>query len=343
MAYGVLCNGKVKMMISLEQTDWLYALPLPWVAWWLKKWLPLQKIKTDKPPSVIHPYTDLMIELSQLSRRPWTNWPWLWLLGCSAMIIALCQPHWNGGSNIQSHRDYILAIDISGSMRARDFEINGKAVSRLDMLKNVVNHFLEQRQGDRVGVIVFGDEAYTLAPVTADLTLIKQLISNIENGMAGEKTALGTAIALGVQRLLAHRPRGQTLIIFTDGANTTGAVSPLAAMQLAKQNNVHLFTIGIGRNEKVLFPRGSLTTNELTEIALDTALLQRLATETGGKHYTVDNSQKLQQIITDIENIAPKPMDTPDESGRNIFWLPLLICLLLMLANEWRWKIFPHE
>lgn len=331
-------------MLTLAQPYWLLALPLPWLAWWLKKFLRPPKMASNQVlPSLLHPHSDLLLELAQAT-RPWQQWPWLWLLGCSMLILALARPEWPAAQSTPSQRDYLLAIDISGSMRTRDSALNGQPVSRLAMLKQVVGDFLQQRQGDQVGVIAFADEAFTLAPITADLALVNKLIAEIDQGVAGEKTALGTAIALGVQRLIAHRPRGQTLLVMTDGANTAGAVSPLAAMQIAKDNGVRINTIGIGGSGPALFPRGPVAGDELAAMPLDTALLQRIAAETGGKYYAAADARALQRIIADVERIAPVPRDNARiPASIDISWLPLIIGLLLILGEEGRrrWRVFP--
>ena len=237
-------------MFEFASFAWLLALPLPFLVW---RWL--QRRAPRKQAALFHPHAQLLAQLAAELPTRARRWPWLWLAGCMLLILALARPQW-----VTLHpddypgRDLMFAIDVSGSMRAEDFVVADHRVNRLDMVKAVVDRLLAHRPGDRAGLIVFGDDAFTLSPVTHDLVLVRSLLHDIKNGIAGEKTALGDAVALAVKRLRDRPPQSRILFLFTDGANTAGQFSPADALALAKQYKVRIYTVGIGRTGKVAYP-----------------------------------------------------------------------------------------
>lgn len=332
-------------MITLGYPWLLATLPLLWFFWrsFARRWP--SESATKASSALLHPHAELFATLAnEPKQRPGV--PWTLLLGFSALLVALAQPRWINVNDLSEHygRDLILALDVSGSMRALDFfDTSGATIDRLSMLKQVVSKFLAQRQGDRVGIIVFGDDAYTLAPLTSDLNVLARMLQSIENGIAGEKTAVGNAIALGVERL-AHRPsNSRTLILFSDGSNTTG-IAPLIALEQAKQKGVRIYTVAIGRDGKVPFPRGTLDSPTLTEIPMDKNLLRHIAKETGGEFYQADITADFEQIFAQIDNRSTSVATTPKAYPyTELYHLPLMVGLWLLLWQRWRTTrlIFP--
>ncbi len=327
-------------MLQLATPLWLLALPLPWLLWQAS----IRFMKNRAVPhraAIIHPQAVL---LSQLSRSATTNkaTPWLWLIGCMLLIIALSRPQWFSDNEYPGQgRDFMLAIDLSGSMRALDYTIDNMPVSRLDMLKRVVTGFLDHRQGDRAGLIVFADDAFTLTPVTTDLGLLKTVVDQIRNGIAGEKTALGTAIMLAVKRLQDHEHPSRILILFTDGTNTAGTIQPLDAALLAHKHGIRIYTVGIGSQGIVPFPRGPVEPPEMAELPLDETTLRTIATETGGRYYHATDMESMQQIVKDIEQLETLPIEeNPLIKRQEIYGLPLGIGLGLLLIS---WFRSPHD
>lgn len=330
-------------MITLAHPLWLLLLPAPALVWWLLRrgrW-PIFKRKSGAAAAagVIHPYADLLHNLAADSGPARSRFPWLWMLGCSLLVIALARPLWldEAQPGWHSGRDIMLAIDVSGSMRALDFTLEDKPVSRLAMLKHVVDEFLQQRHGDRVGLVVFADDAYTLVPVTADAGIARRMVKGLRHGVIGEKTALGPAIALAVKRLKERQPAARLLILLTDGTHTTGEIRPDTALALARHYNVRIYTLGIGSNKEVLFPKGPAIDPELTRLPLDEALLTRIAETTGGQYFRVGRTGDMTAAIRAIEQL-----ETIDIADRSLppraewYWLPLLLGLALLGAHHLR-------
>ncbi len=311
-------------MLNLAQPLWLLLLPLPLLLW---RWAHQHPAKSSTAPALLHPHAALLNKLQQ-QLSPKQKFPWLWLIGCALIITALSRPQWQA-QEIQS-RNFMLAIDVSGSMRAIDFSHDNQTISRLDMLKQVVTDFIDQRQNDRIGLIVFADDAYTLAPLTTDKRLLKQFLSQVKNGMAGEKTALGQAIALGVKRLQHQPANSRTLILLTDGTQSAGDITPERALQIAKDYQVRIYAIGIGTHGKVFFPRGPMEKPDYKEVPLDEATLQWLASESNGRYYRATATEELAQIIRDVEQLETVAITNNNlSSPQEWYWLPLLGGLLL--------------
>ncbi len=317
-------------MLSLATPLWLLALPLPLVFWWLAQ--QRQQKQAVQNMALYHPQAALLASLSQQTRH---SLPWFWLLGCTLLFLALSRPQWLGDTEHQG-RNFMLAIDISSSMKAQDFFINGRAVNRLDTVKHVVNRFIEQRQGDRIGLIVFADDAYTLAPISSDLQLIKRLVKDIDQGMAGQRTAMGQAIALGVKRLERLEGKSRNLILLTDGSNTAGEIHPLNALEIAKLHQVKIYSVGVGNPGKVLFQRGPVEDPDFIEVPLDEALLQQLANESGGHYYRAGDTGSLEQIMTDIEELETIALEDLNNPPQEWYLLPLLTGLVLLALAQWR-------
>lgn len=324
-------------MLTLATPWCLLLLPLPWLLW--RTALKQQRNSSDNI-AIIHPQTELLMRLNtSTTQRPL---PWLWLLGCTLLLLALARPQWWDNQQHQG-RNFLLALDASSSMRAQDFAENGQPVSRLEMVKRVVENFVNQRQGDRLGLLVFGDDAFTLAPLTSDLDLIRHHLKQIKDGMAGQKTALGQAIALGVQRLREQDERSRILVLLTDGSNTSGNIHPLQALAMAKANKVRIYTIGIGSNAQVMFPRGPVEGAQLATLPMDESLLQQLAQQSGGRYYRAAAPGELEHIISDIEQLETITLNDDQVQPREWYVVPLLLglcCLALAGLREQR-EVLP--
>ena len=328
-------------MLEFAAPLWFFTLPLPWLAWIGAARFRGRASVSSRPAALLHSQADVLAELTAQPLSRHAHLPWLWIVGCVLLMTALARPQWvESAPNTYKGRDFLLAIDVSGSMRAQDFIVDGKTLSRLDMLKRVVNQFLAERHGDRIGLIVFADDAYTLAPLTSDMNIVRALLDEVRHGMAGEKTALGTAVALAVQRLQYNSQgssKSRALILLTDGSNTAGAISPDAATLLAKQEGVRIYSVGIGSHRQVPFPRGTKETPAITEMPFDEDLLRRMAEKTGGHYYAASNTEEMRRIISDIEQM--EKIDIVDDAAMlrtEWYWLPLIIGLALLLIHQAR-------
>jgi len=225
-----------------------------------------------------------------------------WLL----LVIATARPQWLGDPVELpiSGRDLLLAVDLSGSMRTKDFELGGERLDRLTALKAVAGPFIEKRVGDRIGLILFGDQAYVQAPLTFDRSTVESLLDEAAIGLAGDRTAIGDAIGLALKRVTPDEARRQVLILLTDGANTAGQVQPLKAAELAARQGLKVYTIGIGAEamevRRLFF---SQTVNPSAD--LDEKTLKNIAETTGGRYFRARDSAELDKIYALLDRLEP--------------------------------------
>ncbi len=268
----------------------------------------------------------------------------LLVLAWSALVTATARPQWTGEPVTlpTSGRDLMLAVDISGSMGTEDLQLRGQIVNRLTVVKNVVSQFVAAREGDRVGLILFGTNAYLQAPLTFDLATVNRLLTEAPVGIAGGKTAIGDAIGLAVKRL-RQRPEGErVLILLTDGANNVGEVAPVKAAELATQEEIRIYTIGVGADEmrlpSIFGVFGSRVVNPSAE--LDENTLTAIADATGGRYFRAQNTAKLMEIYEIID--AMEPIEQEAETYRPtaaLYHWPLAggwLIIMFLLVCDWR-------
>lgn len=259
---------------------------------------------------------------------------WLaWLL----LVVASARPQWLGDP-VQlplAGRDLMLAVDVSGSMEQQDYRLEGQVTSRLDVVKAIGGRFIEERSGDRLGLILFGSQAYLQTPLTFDRKTVRTMLNEAVIGLAGLQTAVGDAIALGVKRLRLQPEDNRVLILLTDGATSAGSLAPLDAAQIASQFGVRVYTIGIGAGEiggqsrfGMLVHRGQ---------ALDPATLKEIARITGGRYFEATDAQQLEQVYAELNRLEPSIRDTRSlRPVRSLYVWPagaaLVISILLALA-----------
>ncbi|HEX5636526.1 MAG TPA: VWA domain-containing protein, partial [Gammaproteobacteria bacterium] len=238
-------------------------------------------------------------------------------LAWCCLIFATMRPQWLGDQvDIPvSGRDLMLAVDLSGSMQIPDFEINGRTVDRLTAVKLVASEFINRRSGDRVGLILFGEQAYLQTPLTFDLKTVNTLLDESFIGMAGDATSIGDAIGLAIKRLQDKQKNSRVLILLTDGANTAGEISPLKAAELAADQGLKIYTIGIGADELLrhtLF--GVQRINPSAD--LDEKTLNAIAEKTGGQYFRAHNTKELNKIYSMLDEL--EPVEQESESFRPI-------------------------
>ncbi|MEC7455247.1 MAG: VWA domain-containing protein [Pseudomonadota bacterium] len=231
-------------------------------------------------------------------------------------------------------RDILLAVDISGSMEREDMIINGRQVNRLYAVKSVVSDFVNTREGDRLGLILFGERAYLQTPLTFDTKTLRDLLIEAQIGFAGNGTAIGDAIGLSVKKLKERPDSNRVLILLTDGSNTAGVLSPSEASDIAKKAKVKIYTIGIGdgrQRNQVLF--GQTLVNQNND--LDERTLTAIADLTGGKYFRARDPRELRSIYDQLNKL--EPIDQDEELLRpitSLFHWPLalfLTCSLLII------------
>ncbi len=311
-------------------------LPLPLVIRWL---LPtLLKEGCDKTAEIRFPALHRLSAVfpSYGLRKSKQNITFFCLLFLSwiLLIIALMQPEKvDQFRQIKNHGyDLMLAVDISGSMQALDFSTPDKAISRLDVTKEVVGNFIKGRQGDRLGLIVFGQHAYLSVPLTLDTLSVDRMLHDVLPGMAGNATAIGDAIGLAV-RTLRERPEGsRVLILLTDGEDNSSSIPPVEAAKLAKQYGIRIYTVGIGKKGLVPFPN-PLGGYGMVEVAMDEELLQEIAQETGGHYFLATNQQMLASIYANINELEKSEANETLFLIREPLYLyPLALSLFVLFA-----------
>ncbi len=239
--------------------------------------------------------------------------------------------------------DIVLAVDASGSMRAMDFEIAGKMVDRLEVVKDVVEEFIGKRPNDRIGLVAFSGMAYTICPITLDHDWLESNLERVQIGMIEDGTAIGSAIAASLNRIKETEAKDKIIILLTDGRNNAGRIPPKAAAEAAKALNVRIYTIGAGKKGLAPYPVKNMfgeTVLKPIEIEIDEKLLKDIADMTGGKYYRATDTESLKKIYDEIDKLEKTPME---ESGYNIykelfpiFLVPALGILLIevILSNS---------
>jgi Ca-activated chloride channel homolog len=266
------------------------------------------------------------------------------LLAWALLVFAAARPQWLGPPEDvpRSGRDLMLAVDTSGSMSIEDMQLGGSPAPRFAAIQAIASDFIKRRQGDRVGLILFGTRAYLLVPLTFDLKTVGRQLSDATIGLAGRETAIGDALGLAVKRL-RDRPEDQrVLILLTDGVNTAGELDPRKAIELAAANHVRVYTIGIGAEAlRVDSLFGSRIVNPSAD--LDEAMLRRMAEATGGRYFRARNSDELADVYRTIDQL--EPVADTKESLRPVdewYWAPLAASLataaLAFLLPGWRMR-----
>ena len=237
--------------------------------------------------------------------------------------------------NHHEARNIMLAIDLSGSMAQQDFHVNGTPVTRIQVVKDVVQDFVNRRGGDRLGLVIFGSSAHTLAPLSSDMKTLEDLFQDVDLGIAGEKTAIGDALALAVQDT-AKVPEGKkAIILLSDGFNNAGAVSIPQAISLAKKQGIIVYTVGIGTTQRKiknvwdLFGSGNYSWDEKT--------LRQIAEGTDGHYFYAETTEDLQGVYrkidrmetTSVEGISIRPR-------RDLFYYPAAAALLFWFLAQRR-------
>lgn len=255
----------------------------------------------------------------------WASIAWL------ALVTAAARPQWLGDPvSIPSEgRDLMIAVDLSGSMEMEDMSINGRTVNRLQMIKYVMDDFIERRVGDRIGLILFGDTAYLQAPLTYDRETVKTLLDESLIKLVGERTAIGDAVGLAVKRFRMKDESNRVLILLTDGQNTAGNLQPEQAKELAMAEEITIYTIGVGADQ--MLARGLFGNRRINPSAeLDESMLTDLALSTGGQYFRARDVQELEQIYATLDQLEPIARETRQMRPlKALFYYPLALAFLI--------------
>ena len=324
---------------------WLWALsalPLPLIAAWL-----LPRAAEQQEPALKLPFDGALAAMETTARGA-TNRLRLLLatLAWVLLVTAAARPQ-NVGDPVQlpvSGRDLMLAIDISGSMETEDMSVNGRAVSRLSAVKAIAGDFIERRESDRLGLILFGDQAYLQTPLTFDRETVRTQLNEAAIGLAGKRTAIGDAIGLAVKRLRDQPQENRVLVLLTDGDNTAGQVAPLKAAQLARREQVRIYTIGMGADE--LPVQTLFGVQRVANTQLDERTLKAIADATEGRYFRARDSQELQQIYRLLDTVEPISQDQQTfRPVAELYQWPLgaalMLVFLIALSSASKRNILP--
>lgn len=316
---------------------WLFLLlPLPWLIRTLAPPLPQTNSALNTP---------FYSELNALQRAQEKTVPYwrsktvayilIWLL----LLFAAARPQLQGSLEERptSGRDLLIAVDVSSSMLYSDMTLQGNSLSRMDFVKHWLDSFLAARYGDRLGLILFGSQAYLQAPLTYDHHSVRTWVQEAQPGIAGNTTSIGDAIGLAIKRLRVRPAEHRVLILVTDGANNSGVMSPLAAAQLAARYQIKIYTVGIG----------SLTTESLSEVMqsasleLDERTLIRIAQGTAGEYFHLTDSNDLALMHNSLSQLEPtSDYQAPKRTIQELYSWPLaaalLFSMLLMALHLYR-------
>lgn len=270
-------------------------------------------------------------EVSKLSR-------WFCLGAWIFLVLAAMRPIWWGEpiANQKSSHNIMLALDVSGSMEEPDFDLNRRPATRLQILKVVSDEFIQSRTGDNLGIVIFGSEAYTYAPLSPDIQTLRELLGEIGIGIAGNQTAIGDALALAVQGVASVPTDSQIVILMSDGMSNAGRVSVDEAVKLATGQGIKVYTVGIGSDAKMIQDFFGLIQINPSQ-SLDEKTLQEIAQKTGGRYFRAKSTQELADIYAMINQLEPVERETEYIRPRkDLFFIPLLIAMLLLVLAKGR-------
>lgn len=310
---------------------WLLLL-VPVLALWKGRW--------GRPVAIRMPSTDDAIHVGAKTRtRAGALLMLLGLLSFALLVIALARPrHGKGTSEIEaSGIDISLVLDVSGSMEALDFELDGKPVNRLEVVKKVVAEFVAERPNDKLGMVAFAGRPYLVSPLTMDHNFLKTRLAGVKMGQVEDGTAIGSAIASAVGHLKDSTAKSRIVIILTDGVNNAGAVNPLTAAEAAKALGIKIYTIGAGTRGdapvpvKDAFGRTHLQT---VKVEIDEEMLREVATATGGQSFRATDTDSLAKIYDSINQLEKTTRKLKKYQQYDELYLWFLVPGLGLLLSE---------
>jgi len=319
---------------------WMLALlPLPWLINRLIKPVHKQHSPLLAPQIVSRVAGDLPEENLLEANQTRSGIPILAILLWFALIAAATRPvlYLDSTPFQISGKEIILAVDLSGSMQKEDMYLEGDEVNRLVAVKSVVSEFINRRQGDRMGLVVFGTQAFLQSPLTYDLSTVKTLLNETEIGMAGKNTAIGDAIGLTLKHFKENKLdteiRSAVLILLTDGSNTAGVVDPLEAAQKAQEMGLKIYTVGVGKVKS----RVGLDRFLANKSDMDIDTLTKISEQTGGQFFQANDTEQLAQIYQHINQLESVEHEIFSYRLRSEFYYwPLGLAFLLSLLLAWQ-------
>jgi Ca-activated chloride channel family protein len=319
-------------MFELAAPWVLVLLPLPVLFWYL---LPRAKVKL--PTALKVPFFEAMLGIVEQEKRSISAQSLLlipaliWFL----LVVALAGPRWVGEPRPVARDGYniMMALDLSGSMEINDMLLHGRPTSRLNVVKRAAEQFVQDRIGDRIGLILFGTRAYLQTPLTYDRHSVLMRIEDATAGLAGKTTSIGDAVGLAVKRLESVPNTGRVIILLTDGANNSGVLAPLKAAELAKDDGIKIYTIGLGSEaDPRALSNDFLILNASAD--LDEETLKKMADMTGGRYFRATDTETLQAIYKTINELETASQEQATVRPQKDYY-PWFVGLALLLCFYW--------
>ncbi len=255
------------------------------------------------------------------------------LFAMSSLIVALARPQMRNDEQFVNGQgiDIVLCLDISGSMLAQDFTPN-----RMEAAKNVASEFIDNRPTDRIGLVIFSGESFTMCPLTTDHLVLKTQLFNVESGLLEDGTAIGSGLATGVERLRSSQSKSKVIILLTDGENNGGLIDPNTAKEIAKSVGVRVYTVGVGTEGfapvPVQTPGGVVMQRE--KVNIDEKLLTQIAVETGGKYFRARDNESLKNIYTEIDQMEKSKIEISTLKRFDEHFSPFALAAAALLLLE---------
>lgn len=313
------------MMFKHPGLLWLLLILIPLIAWYVWKH---RNANPSVGISTVSPFQNLPVSWKLIGMHVCFA---LQLVAIAALIVALARPQTH--DHLRTSRiegtDIVIALDISGSMSARDFE-----PTRFAAAKDVASRFVNQRSNDNIGLVVFAGESLSLMPLTNDRAAVMNAIKQVEMGDLNDGTAIGDGLTSAINRIASGKAKSKSIILLTDGTNNAGDVPPSTASQIAKQKGIKVYTIGVGTNGTIQItdPYGFSTTTMETKI--DEATLRQIAETTGGKFFRATDEKMLSDVFNEIDSLEKTVLDVDRFTLTDENFMPwVLIALCAMCAS----------
>jgi Ca-activated chloride channel family protein len=304
----------------------LLLLPLLFYSYW--------KRRDNYSPSILFSSLKLFGDVPRGIKERLVHLPALLrLLGIGSLIVAFARPQtFSSGENIYTEGiDIAIVLDVSGSMLAEDFKPN-----RLEAAKNVIGNFIRGRTNDRIGLVIFAGESFTQCPLTIDYNVLRNLLAEIKSGMIQDGTAIGNAIANGVNRLKDSNAKSKVMILLTDGVNNAGEIDPVTAAQIAQKFGIRIYTVGVGSLGQAPYPFQTPfgIRRQMVPVEIDENLLKQISEITGGKYFRATSNRKLAEIYEEIDKLEKTKVEvTSYRHAKELFFFWALGGLILLLTE----------
>ncbi|MFH1415491.1 MAG: VWA domain-containing protein [Elusimicrobiota bacterium] len=321
-----------KMIFSdFENIIWIFIF-VPLILAVYLKWQPRGHIKFSSVGNLKRLKSSLSLKMRHMLVV-------LRIAAISLLVVGLMRPQKGiEETKIESEGiDIVLSIDVSGSMMAEDFTINGQRMNRLEVVKNVVSDFIKKRSNDRIGLVVFAGRAYMQCPLTLDYGILLKFLEKIDIGMIEDGTAVGDGVATALARLKDIDSKSKVVILLTDGVNNAGKVDPVNSAELAKALGVKIYTIGAGSKGRVPFPAQDFFGNKVYQwavIDIDEESLGNIADITGGKYFRATDTEKLKQIYDEIDKLEKTKVEIKSYTEYKELFPKFVLAALMLLLFE---------